>query len=228
MAKRPNIGAASEEVQRKILCFLHFRYAHSENIVFTEKELSEYIKDTGARIIHYSLEELGQTAYVDSEIVVEDKEKVHAYSITREGIKFVERWSDDDYDQISKGIDFLEPDDGQQEKRSDIEPEDRWQPLPLERSGSKYENAVASTEAALKEIEGNNGYAESAPEERDRIVWSISEGLKHIKEGFPSRDQVISMLLKPLRYIAEKFSAASMGEAAKAAVKALLSWLALS
>ena len=83
------------------------------------------------------------------------------------------------------------------------------------------------TEAALSEISGNNGYAESESEERDRIVWSVGEGLNQIKEGLPDREQVKAMLVKPLRFISEKFAGASMGEIAKAAVKALMTWLGL-
>ena len=58
---------------------------------------------------------------------------------------------------------------------------EKWEPLPLERSGPEYDAAIEISEKALKEISGNNGYAESAPEERDRIVWSVSEGIKNIR-----------------------------------------------
>ncbi len=102
---------------------------------------------------------------------------------------------------------------------------DQWEPLPLERSGPDYEAALEMTEAAYAEISGNNGYAESEPEERERIVWSLSEAVRQMREGMPSRDQILVMAVKPLKYIAEKFSGASMGEAAKAAVKAIWAWL---
>ena len=97
--------------------------------------------------------------------------------------------------------------------------------MPLERSGELFEQAVDSTEKALAEIKGNNGYAGSEPEERERIVWSLSEAVRQMREGMPSRDQILVMAVKPLKYIAEKFAGASMGEVAKAAIKAIWAWL---
>lgn len=102
---------------------------------------------------------------------------------------------------------------------------DFWAPLPIELSGKQYDHAIEASEAAYTEIKGSNGYAESEPQERDTVVWSLGEGLKQVKEGMPTRDQVISMLVKPFKYISEKFAGAAMGEVAKAAVKALLDWL---
>lgn len=101
---------------------------------------------------------------------------------------------------------------------------DDWEPLPLDREGDAYEEAIELTETAFSEISGNNGYSESEPDERDRIVWSLQQGLVLIKEGLPSRGQVQEMLIKPLKYISEKFAGASMGEAAKLAFKALWTW----
>lgn len=108
---------------------------------------------------------------------------------------------------------------------SDSGNEDIWEPLPLERESEAYKEAVGKVEEATTAIAGNNGYAETEPEERERVVWSLQAGLAQIKEGLPSRSQVREMLIKPLRYIGTKFAGASIGELAKAAAKALWTWI---
>ena len=163
----------------------------------------------------------------------------NGFFISKQGIKEVESrirdrsslsylyWAEGDAafsEDIEEGIEYDAKGDGVADPVS-LEIKDTWEPLPLERHSKKFDEAVSATESALREIEGNNGYAESAPEERDRVVWSLKEGLKHMREGLPSRDQVIAYALKPLKFVAEKFAGASMGEMAKAAVKALLAWL---
>lgn len=148
------------------------------------------------------------------------------WRINRNGIKYAERLAKAS-PNLKRQVNALLGDNTPEEGVSENEQSDDWEPLPLERAGPEYDNAVDMTETALSEISGNNGYAESESEERDRIVWSIGEGLKQIKDGLPSRNQVISMLVKPLKYISDKFAGASMGEIAKAAIKALMTWLGL-
>jgi hypothetical protein len=103
--------------------------------------------------------------------------------------------------------------------------ESYWEPLPLERHTQEAIEAIETTEAALREIEQNNGYASTEPDERNGIVESIKGTLRAIKGGFPSKNVIVAGLLAPLKFIAKKFSEASMGEAAKIAVAALIKWL---
>jgi hypothetical protein len=77
----------------------------------------------------------------------------------------------------------------------------------------------------LKEIEENNGYAVTEPNERNSIVETIRGTLAALKTGFSSQTAVIAGLQAPLRFIAKKFGEASMGETAKIAVAALVKWL---
>jgi len=122
-----------------------------------------------------------------------------------------------------------DPDSDDTGDADEVPEDDSWSPIALERVGDKYEAAVSASEAAYDEIKGSNGYAESDPEERDLVVGSIGETLKQVKEHKPTtREQVLAGLVKPLKFISEKFANASMGEAAKMAVKALLSWLGLN
>lgn len=100
-----------------------------------------------------------------------------------------------------------------------------WEPLPIERESKDAKDAIEKSEIALSEIEQSNGYAATSPDERNGVVETIKGTLSAIKNGFPSREAIASGLLAPLRFIAKKFGDASMGEAAKMAVLAIIKWL---
>ena len=214
----------------KLLARLHKFLVDNEQVKPTIEWLAKRlsIQEVKAKLALEQLESDGLCRVVTEETwdehpvtgLLEKYEEKHV-EITMSGIARVEKWNDEYYSKaISNEFDA--------KSAEQVDSKDVWEPLPLERAGPEYEQAVETVETALSEISGNNGYAKDSPEERDRIVWSISEGLKYLKDGLPSRDQVFSMLIKPLKFISEKFSVAAMGEAAKAAVKALLNWLGLS
>ena len=229
MVKRPKIGLLSDATAQQILCLLHYELAHGASHYLYMSALMKALPHVSQGIIEQALLTLKSADYINQSEEHEPDAPYgngtySVYTISKEGIDVVEGWSDNNYDRISQNIKFpsvLEEDSSSLE----VIDEDTWEPLALELTGSQYENAVSESEQALEEIRSHNGYSETEPNERDRIVWSLTEGLKHIKEGFPSRDQIQSMLVKPFSYIAEKFAGASLGEAAKAAVKALLEWI---
>jgi hypothetical protein len=131
-------------------------------------------------------------------------------------------------DELEKKFQQAEGDDEQPvantEDVIDAE-EDTWSPLQIDRESAEAKDAIQKSEGALKEIEQSNGYASSDMEERNGIVTSIKGALDSIKLGSPSRQFIVAGLLAPLKFIAKKFSEASMGEAAKIAVAALVKWL---
>ncbi|MFY9900055.1 MAG: hypothetical protein WAK67_20005 [Xanthobacteraceae bacterium] len=82
--------------------------------------------------------------------------------------------------------------------------EDTWQPLPIDRDNVAYQEAIGAAEQATEIIEGNNGYAQAEPEERNAIVESIKGSLKAIREGTPSLSAIKAGLLAPLQYLSKK------------------------
>lgn len=100
-----------------------------------------------------------------------------------------------------------------------------WSPLKIDRSTSEYEEAINYSEAALREVESSNGYADSEPDERNAIVSTIKGTIDAIKSGSPSKKSIVHSLLKPLQYLAVKFRDASIGEIAKVAAVKLVAWL---
>jgi len=143
---------------------------------------------------------------------------VSQYRLTKTCIQYIEDLPDEIFSPL-EALCLIEP-----AKSNNID--DHWSPIAIERIGDKYDDAISLSEKAFDEIKGSNGYAETSHEERDIVVSSVGETLKQIKTDVPTtKDQVISGLVRPLKYISEKFAGASMGEAAKLAVKALLAWL---
>ena len=102
---------------------------------------------------------------------------------------------------------------------------DGWEPLNVEFESPIVSEAITASEMALEVIEGNNGYAQSEPEERNSIVSAIKGTLEAVKAGRPGKKLIIEGILAPLKYIAKKFTDAAMGKAAQAAVLALAKWL---
>lgn len=100
-----------------------------------------------------------------------------------------------------------------------------WEPLPLERGTKKEELALESTEKLLERVRGDNGFAQSDPTKHEAVVWSLATGLEAIKRRSPSRDQLGSLLLRPMRWLSEKFMSSAIGELAKTALKHIMDWI---
>lgn len=108
---------------------------------------------------------------------------------------------------------------------SDSDTRDKWEPLPIDRSSPEYSEAVSKTDEALQVIEGDNGFASSLPEMRDHVVWSLGAGVNALKEGLLTKEQVDSLLICPLKWVATKFAEGLMKIAANKALIAILAWL---
>lgn len=102
---------------------------------------------------------------------------------------------------------------------------DEWKPLNIDRNDQKYSDAISAVENAITIIKNDNGYAATHPDERTAIVESIEFGIEKLKKGYLTLSGIRTLVLQPLQYIARKFSEAMIGEAAKAAVGAVVRWL---
>lgn len=231
MAKRPKFNF--DALERRVLCFLHYRFAHSVDIAFTAEELTDTIPDSSLNTLGIVLNELNSEGAVeDTYYDTEEGEQLTCYNITKRGIEVVDGWSDDLYADVANGIDFSAEEPSRKsagsvgQLKSNDEDSDIWEPLPIDRGTPEFEAAVEATEAAALVVENDNGYAVNEPGERGHIVDSLKVGLEWIKEGAPSLAQVRATVLAPLKFLASKFSGAAMGEAAKVAVAKVVAWLA--
>lgn len=105
-------------------------------------------------------------------------------------------------------------------------PDRDWEPIPLDRDEPILKEAIASLDETIAEIEQSNGYASEHPEERNYVVDNLKLLSNKLKSAAStSAAYVRSHGLNVLQKVADKFSGAAMGEAAKATLKALGEWL---
>lgn len=108
MVVRPKINL--QNLRNKILCFLHYRCAHSENISFISRELLDYLPVKSVSLIDAALQELDNEEMTESEIVEVREEYLESHYITPKGIQFVDDWSNELYTKISDEIIFEDTD----------------------------------------------------------------------------------------------------------------------
>lgn len=102
---------------------------------------------------------------------------------------------------------------------------DSWEPLPIDRNTTDYELAVASCEKAEKVIREDNGFAASEPETRDHVVWALSAGINALREGLITKQQVVSLLLSPLKFVSSHFTQGVIHEVARNAYSSVVKML---
>jgi hypothetical protein len=105
-------------------------------------------------------------------------------------------------------------------------PPDEWEPIPIDRQNPAFQEVQRTLEIAVREVESNNGYASSAPEERNYVVVQLTR----LREALKTEAQVQWMVIKtfgidPLAIVAKRFGKAAVGMAALAASQALQEWL---
>ncbi|MFN3891376.1 MAG: hypothetical protein ACK4MV_13340 [Beijerinckiaceae bacterium] len=174
-----------------------------------------------------ALLERGNRSFIN---VSKDSEANEFFSINERGIVFIEEQLTDKSSLVSK---FASLGDSSLTELAglpssfgalgDIGAE--WEPLPIDRESKTFKEAEQKIDEAIRAIESDNGFAANEPETRDNILASLKQGQEWLRSRTPSRAQIQSMLLKPLRWISEKFGQSVVGEIAKEAAKALLKWL---
>ncbi len=221
-----------DKIGNKVLVALYQSYMESRNFYLTFQEIVSAVPDEpknaiwdelkdliNNRTVSQNHEERTENAYLAVLNPNARRERysvaVDGYKITKEGIAIVNDMSDEAYETYAADVD-LKKETGAKGQA------DQWEPIALDRGSTEFKKALEATETAVNEIEGSNGYAATNPEERNSIVETLKAHLKLFKEGLISKGQAIEGLIKPLRFIATKFSDASMGEMAKRAVNFLI------
>jgi len=136
--------------------------------------------------------------------------------------------SENRIDWLKRALVRLNDEDGTHEvKDEDYRREAlEWEPLPLERNSEPLREAIEAVDNTLHEVETSNGYAAEHPEEREYVVDNLKLVLNRLKTALTiSYGYLRTHGINVLRKLADKFSGAAMGEAAKEALKALGRWL---
>ncbi len=176
-----------------------------------------------------ALLERGNRSFIQ---IAKDSKENEFFLINERGIIFIEEQLIDDASLISKfatlGDDALAELAGLPRNKTEPQTaasENDWEPLAIDRGSEPFKNALQKVDEAIRAIESDNGFAANEPTTRDNILENLKLGSEWLKLRTPSKAQVQSMLLIPLRWIGEKFGQSAVGEIAKEATKALLKWL---
>jgi len=215
MVKRPKIKAESQIVGMKVLCFLHYRYANSENIVFTEEELSDQLDGISSRILHFTLETLTRENSINSEEIFNghgDEELGH--SISRQGINIVEAWDNKTYDEAAEGINFLD---------GEILAPASDRVVTLGDNSKHYKETIAALNEVIEEAEKSNEFGAlfANSDDKVRAIAEMKQGVTLLEQTRVKVGAIKELIISNLQLIATKLPDAALGALA---IKAL-EWL---
>lgn len=117
---------------------------------------------------------------------------------------------------------------GAYEKAKSVsEPDGLWEPLAIDRPDATALEIADTFETLAEQVRGDNGYASTAPAERNEVVRRLGEAaewLRHVEHLTASSVQVY--LIWPLETLAARFSAkTAIGKAAQFAAGVVAAWL---
>lgn len=225
-------------LSRIILCKLYFAHVNDDSREqFSVEDIRQMFSvPVSANMVRSAADYLRGEPYRETNYVTRHTPKAgtkqYSYKITERGIMHVEQefrrrdsdlsyfrqHGDDALDDVA-GIDSIFMTD---EERAIADP---WIPLPIDREETSYAETVQELETAIEAIRGDNGYAAKEPAERNAILETLDAGLAWLKEKLPTRSQIMSLLIKPLSWVAARFPESVMGEASKRAAQKLLDYL---
>jgi hypothetical protein len=148
------------------------------------------------------------------------------YWLTDTGIEFVENLLDNSavvarWEKL--GIDGFMPDTTPPALPTNpLSADDRWAPLPIDRSTDEYRDALQAIEEAIAEVGKSNGYPTEYPDERDSILFTLKSGLEALQQPSVTATIMTALLIEPLMFLAGKFSEAAIGVAAEKALDLVL------
>ncbi len=112
------------------------------------------------------------------------------------------------------------------EDKDFLKPDAEWEPIPVDRADPKLQHVTRALEKTIEEVQQDNGYNATLPEEKAFVVDSLKAATEKLK-----RDDVVSFAylkrkaIDVLDVIIHRFGTASVGLTAQAARAAIFDWL---
>lgn len=89
-----------------------------------------------------------------------------------------------------------------------------WSELELQDNAS-LQDAIKGLDQTISEIEKNNEFEATDPEQKKGILTALRQGLSSLKSYRVSKNQINGLIIQPLRWLATTFANTLMGELAK-------------
>ncbi|MGJ0394918.1 MAG: hypothetical protein ACR65U_01635 [Methylocystis sp.] len=104
---------------------------------------------------------------------------------------------------------------------------DEWQPIPIDRSTTEYQETEKRLDEALAAIRSDNGFADTFPDERNQVVSALETGLKIFRENSTVHVTYFkAFIIDPLAAAIRRLKDNAAGVAATVAKAATIKWLA--
>ena len=219
MVKRPKIKKESEALEGKVLCYLHYLYAHENKNCYSFETIKNALPNTPQGIVSYALREP-----INNKLINVDEA---GYSITENGVDWVEALNEETYKEMTDGIIFPENENSssseEQHPTTDIGVPASDRIVTLDHNSADYRETVAALKLVSEEVRKSNEFANlfADPDDRIRVSSEINGGIELFKNVRVNVDHVKNLLIPNLKLIAQKLADASIGALA---IKAL-EWL---
>ncbi len=107
---------------------------------------------------------------------------------------------------------------------SDVAP-DQWEPLPLDRDQPLLRSAMDAVDTAINDIRSDNGYAATAPDEREYVLEGLTPFQQRLRTASSIAMPFIQTAIDRLAIVVRRLGESAVGESAKAARAAIFEWV---
>jgi hypothetical protein len=219
------------EAENKLLCFLHYSYAHGSRSLFTETELGRQLPKTPIRILYDAAEALVEKGLLDKRSSYEEEEG--QYGITHAGITQVDDWKDDFYAlatdsvlfEIVSDVDDMFVVTPEAEKGDEIPAADRT--VTVNHNSQPYREAIKSIEDVLREFREDHHLDNELGREKGALLKTLEAGLELLDDTTVNVRIATALVVEPLKRIAQRYEQAIAGGLAQVAIDFVLKLLGL-
>lgn len=220
---------------RCVLAKLYVEHVNDNDLdAFSADEVSALFSVRVSRnLVGSALEELYISKHSDNSMLQRTgaKRPEWRYKINSTGIQFVEKTLRNSSSDIAY---FLKHGDAALDEIAGMNGAFWTQEEHAERSGwselelqddAAFKEAIKDLDQTISEIEKNNEFEATDPEQKKGLLTTLRQGLSTLKTYKVSKNQINGLLIQPLRWLATTFANTLMGDLAKATAQKIVKLL---
>lgn len=201
----------------RILCFLHFMYPRSSQIYFRAVDLQEAARIKYSRAAVAALDELVAKGHVAvNKSIVFDDDPEPGYEITVAGIARAEALDVEIYSRLIDGCEVFGSD---LVVNGEIPASDRV--VTLNHNQPDYQQAVEALDKVLEEFRNDHRLDNELGPQKEAHLKVLEAGRKALEDKEISLENGQDWIVKPLKWIVEKFADGAVKVLALKAMEAI-------